>query len=539
MFEVSRTALVLLVALPVFLLLVIAAALWFHTRRLRSELEQRQRISNELRASEERWEIACEGSNEVIWDWNGGSDDLYISARLMSMLGYETSTPVVSFKHWVKLIHPDDVDRISHQFLLHLRRETDFFQTELRLRCYDHSYRCFQIRGRARHDHTGKVTRMAGSATDITEQQFIRAQVKDRTEQLDATFSLSTDAFVTFDQQLRVKYVNPAFQQLTGMAPETVLGLTDEALGEKINALCVSNRPFPGMQALRALAASPGKIGGELIELVFPTRCILHVSLNTNSAVTVSQILYLRDVTHAVIVEDMKSEFLSTAAHELRTPMANILGFAELLATRDFEEKERKEFQNIILAQSQRMATILDELLDLARIEARKGKDFVFTRVNLKELVQEITDSFNLPEGRSAPLITLPDLYCKADQGKARQTILNVLSNAYKYSPANSAVQIFQAEPAVTNNRALVGIVIQDHGIGIEKQHLPRVFERFYRVDTSGSTPGTGLGMSIVKELMGNLGGEVLIDSTPGKGTAVTLLFPLYGNEKIRHALPA
>jgi signal transduction histidine kinase len=113
-----------------------------------------------------------------------------------------------------------------------------------------------------------------------------------------------------------------------------------------------------------------------------------------------------------------------------------------------------------------------------------------------------------------------------ADDKKARQAILNVLSNAYKYSPAGGTVEIELLARTPAGEAAQVGIRVLDHGIGMTPEQQARIFERFYRADTSGKIPGTGLGMSIVDEIIALLGGTVEISSKPGGGTTVTLWLP-------------
>lgn len=224
----------------------------------------------------------------------------------------------------------------------------------------------------------------------------------------------------------------------------------------------------------------------------------------------------------------MNSEFLSTAAHELRTPMASILGFSELLLNEEFDAATQHEFLTIIHEQSKLMVNILDELLDLTRIEARQGKDFRYTHVDLQELAADIVKAFKEPAGRALPelLMPIPPLYVMADAGKLRQAILNILSNAYKYSPAGGpvVVQIEATNQAGASPRAWIHIT--DQGIGMTPEQKNRACERFYRADAAGKILGTGLGMSIVKEIVKLHRGELIISSTVGLGTRVSVSLP-------------
>jgi signal transduction histidine kinase len=264
-----------------------------------------------------------------------------------------------------------------------------------------------------------------------------------------------------------------------------------------------------------------------LIELAGPGNRVLEVGLRLSQAENVSQILYLRDVTHETEVDRMKSEFLSTAAHELRTPMASIYGYSELLLMSDFDENERKEMLSTIFRQSELMASIINELLDLARIEARRGKDFVLERLALQELVSEAVAGYKLPDGRDAPLVQASSeaLLVRVDRKKIQQALLNVLSNAYKYSPRGGAISVSFLQE-VHHSVGRFGIEVRDHGIGMRPEELARVFERFYRADSTGKIPGTGLGMSIVREIVEIHGGEVNVASQLGEGTTVTIWLP-------------
>jgi signal transduction histidine kinase len=402
---------------------------------------------------------------------------------------------------------------------------------------------------------------IVGNRIDITElkntSEALRERelyLRDRNEQLDAIFNLSPDGFVSFDRAGHVKYASPAFLRMTGFEMKSIVGLDEAAFSALLAGACLETARFPGLPALHrhlkvgaggmkspeaVTATDTGESPRLLIELADSQKRILEIGLRESQAETVSQILYFRDVTHEKEVERMKSEFLATAAHELRTPMASIYGFTELLLNQDFGEEERSEFLATIFKQSELMVSIINELLDLARIEARRGKDFHIDCLSLHHLVHDVVISFKPPAGRSAPRVAPCDNACwvRADPKKLAQAIGNVLSNAYKYSPAGGDVEIDFVIPAPgaldeDGQPAPFGIRVTDHGIGMTAQQLARVFERFYRADTSGKIPGTGLGMSIVKEIIELLNGRIDIASQFGQGSQVTLWLPASPPEK-------
>lgn len=386
-------------------------------------------------------------------------------------------------------------------------------------------------------EHSTPSGHIVANLIDITEQHAAEARIRDRTEQLNAIFALSPDAFVSFDSKRCVKYVSPAFRGMTGLDEAELIGLHETDFSNRLRALCSTKAPFLGLSQLHsalldsepARGAEPALDQRQLIVLQGDRPRILEVGLRQSDAETVSQILYFRDVTHEQEIDRMKSEFLSTAAHELRTPMASIYGFSELLLSTRLTETRRQEALGAIHRQSKLMISIVNELLDLARIDARRGQDFDFQCVELNDVVRQACGDFQPPDERAAPLYEpkAQSAYVKADRLKLLQAIGNVLSNAYKYSPDGGDVRLdIVSEPTDAIGSERVGIRVTDRGIGMTSEQLARVSERFYRADTSGRIPGTGLGMSIVKEIINLHGGEVELESEFGVGTTVTLWLP-------------
>jgi signal transduction histidine kinase/HAMP domain-containing protein len=370
------------------------------------------------------------------------------------------------------------------------------------------------------------------------ELEIALGRIRDRTAQLNAIFDLSPDGFVSFDAQRRVKYASPAFFRMTGLASGEISGLGEADFSACLAHACIDPARFPGIAALKAGIATEqrqhaGAKGGgrQLIEMAGSGRHVLEIGLRLSDTETVSQILYFRDVTRETEVDRMKSEFLSHAAHELRTPMASIYGYSELMMTQEFAEQERSEFLAIIHRQCEQMIAIINELLDLVRIDDRRGKDFHFVSVDAVELLRAVSADFGVPANREPILLEVSTTLCqvRADPQKLRQMVRNILSNAYKYSFAGGTVVISLLDRA-PDPLGRVGIRVRDEGMGMTPEQVARVFERFYRADTSGNVPGTGLGMSIVKEIIELHGGTVEIASQLGQGTTVTLWLPAAGD---------
>jgi signal transduction histidine kinase len=345
-------------------------------------------------------------------------------------------------------------------------------------------------------------------------------QAEERTEQINAIFSLSPDGFVGIDDRGHISYVNPAFQHMTGDTGQALEGMDEKSFSQWLSRLCEGGARYGHL--------APVSAGSPTRSIVISNgRRVLLVGERSGNGAAVSRILSFRDVTYETEADQIKSEFLSTAAHELRTPMASIYGFAEVLLTQTLSEEERKEFLTIIFEQSGAMARILDELLDLARMEARRGKDFRRTAQDLKLLAQDVIRAYKQPAGRERPDLQAPagNLPVLVDSGKLRQALLNVLSNAYKYSPEGGPVTVELCQREIEGSRQ-VGVVVRDQGIGMKPEQKARVFERFYRADKSGKLPGTGLGMSIVKEIFELHQGAVKVESVFGKGTEVAMWLP-------------
>ena len=238
------------------------------------------------------------------------------------------------------------------------------------------------------------------------------------------------------------------------------------------------------------------------------------------------RVVHLIDRTGSYAAERMRVDFVANASHELRTPLASLLGYVETLSDEAGEDPEiRGRFLKIMFGEARRMQRLIDDLISLSRIEAEKYRA-PNQSVNMGDLVAQVCQELS-GSPRAADLVTqigdVPPI--RGDTTQLSQLLHNVIGNAMKYGREATPVTI----TLVPEGKAMVRLTVTDEGEGIPTQHLPRLTERFYRVDSgrSRSLGGTGLGLAIVKHVVERHRGRLDISSVVGKGTAVTILLPL------------
>jgi signal transduction histidine kinase len=374
---------------------------------------------------------------------------------------------------------------------------------------------------------TAIVQRLVNQKT--AELQVASHALEDQNAQLNAVFTLSPDGLIAMTSAGVITFINPAFYAITGIETTALLGETEHTL----DTLLQQRAAFPEQYiplsecVYNALTQVIKPIS---LVLLTPKPTVLQIIGMDNTVGSIARILYFRDITYETEVDRMKSEFITTAAHELRTPLSSIYGYAEILHAFPLTEKQQKDYQSIIYKQAKVMTDILTELLDLATLEARGEQELTLESISAQTVINNALANFKLPEQRSAPELNLPitDILLYGDQEKLHKVIHNVLSNAYKYSAAPSPVTLTLHSATSENVQYAkhLGISITDQGIGMTQEEISRVCERFYRADASGTLLGIGLGMSIVQSIILLHKGSLNISSEPAKGTTVTLWLP-------------
>jgi two-component system sensor histidine kinase SenX3 len=274
-------------------------------------------------------------------------------------------------------------------------------------------------------------------------------------------------------------------------------------------------------------AARRGEAGQREVQLFGPPRQVLHVRavpLASDHAF-IGAVAFVRDVSENRRVESVRRDFVANVSHELKTPIGALTLLAETIASGE-DATVMQQLADRVVKEADRLGRIVDDLLNLSLIEAQESPTREPLPVPLligdaMDQVRAAAELAEVPLGISLPI---PDVEIVCDRRQVLSALVNLLENAVKYSDPGAAVEI-----SASTDRGRAVVSVRDHGIGIPKRDLERIFERFYRVDRARSrqTGGTGLGLSIVRHVVQAHGGEITVDSVEGEGSTFTLYFPL------------
>ncbi|CAM5543506.1 two-component system phosphate regulon sensor histidine kinase PhoR [Aquamicrobium terrae] len=327
------------------------------------------------------------------------------------------------------------------------------------------------------------------------------------------------DPLIVFDRSAAIVYANAAAAATFGpLAPGLSLPLKFRA---------------PEMQVVLDEILT-GAVASAAIDLVekLPVESVYRVTAAAVGHDTGLFVLMFKDQSEARRIDRMRADFIANASHEMRTPLASIAGFIETLrgAARD-DPAARAQFLEIMQNQTARMSRLIDDLLSLSRLEMRPLRRSG-AKVDLREVLESVIDSL-APLARDNGIVVERDfsagrLEVPGDRDELFQVFENLLENACKYGRSGGRVVVTAASGAEMPEPA-IDVTVRDFGPGIAEEHIPRVTERFYRIDAEASRAqkGTGLGLAIVKHILTRHNGRLSIRSELGKGTAFTVHLPV------------
>ncbi len=511
-----------------------------------TELKRREQA---LQQSEERFALAVRGMNDGIWDWNIAANRVFRSERLREMFGHDENQRIGENPWWLAQIHPDDLEGYKDALRDHFKSAQELFVHEYRIRHADGRTRWVLDRAVSRRDARGRVGRMTGSVTDITERKHMEMQlreanlaVQEKNRQLGIALDNMSQGLTLFDAQDALVLANRRYQEMYGIAAEmtrpgtTLSELVAYAVGRGAYVAGVASA---AVEARRETARSGKRQrmlqhlrDGRILE-------IIHQPLADGGIVSTFSDVTEQDAREAMLrnsretaeaASRAKSAFLANMSHELRTPLNAIIGFSEVMKNEmmgPIGSERYRGYANDIHGSGRHLLQLINDVLDISKIEAGKA-ELRDERVDLGLVIDECAALIAPQASANALSITvevsneLPNL--RGDTRAMKQILLNLLSNAVKFTPARGKVAL----SARVGKAGDLEITVADTGIGISEESIERIFEPFYQVDSDLSRrfEGTGLGLSLVKGLVEMHGGAVGVRSAPNQGTTFTVTLP-------------
>jgi two-component system phosphate regulon sensor histidine kinase PhoR len=344
--------------------------------------------------------------------------------------------------------------------------------------------------------------------------------IKDKNTRMEAILSSVVNGIIAVDSNENILFINPIAQKM--------LNIDEGDIAGKHLLQVIRNNKIDNM--IKGILENKSFEENE-ITLNYPTQKIFRLNSNAikypESDRIIGIIIIIQDITEIKKLEKMRSDFVANVSHELKTPLTSIKGFVETLKAGAIEDQAAAvRFLNIIEDEADRLNRLISDILSLSELENRKSKtrfEIINTADKIREIIsllqnQAVQKNIELIVKVAADVRTL-----HGDPDQFKQMLINLVDNAVKYTPEGGKVQV-----TAYNTENEVVIRIKDNGIGIPKEHIPRLFERFYRVDKARSrnVGGTGLGLAIVKHIIMQFQGKIDVVSEVGQGTEFILSIP-------------
>jgi PAS domain S-box-containing protein len=357
---------------------------------------------------------------------------------------------------------------------------------------------------------------LAGNTSAALSNAELYSRVSLEKERSVAILANIADGIVAVDRDGRVVLWNAAAEEITGVPQEEAVGhTTAQVLQRQLESEAGST---PSGQRLVSIMRAGDEVWLSLSEAV----------MRDPLGAVAGRIFAFRDISADRVVEQVKSDFVAAVSHELRTPLTSIYGFAETLLRQDvpFGEEERRTFLGYIASESQRLTEIVDQLLNVARLDAG-DLQVELGRIDVGAVVSELIESVEQSGAMNGHRfeLDLPEepLTAEADADKVRQVFSILVENALRYSPEGGTVTV-----GARRNDDRVELRVVDEGTGIPATERDRIFRKFYRAESAArdGAAGTGLGLFIAKELVTAMGGRIWVDSAEGGGSSFSFELP-------------
>lgn len=369
-----------------------------------------------------------------------------------------------------------------------------------------------------------EIVTLAGAMDQMAELLDEKIQaIETHRNQLETVFSSMVEAVIAIDTEERVISLNDAAAKLFKVDRKNSTGKIVQQIVRHVKL----------QQTISHTLATKEAVEDEILLHDGFTQRYLQthvVALSNGLGEYVGVLVVMNDVTRLRKLEEIRRDFVANVSHELRTPITSIRGYVETILEDGLEDNENAvNFLEIVFRQSQRLSTIIDDLLSLSRIEEESREGSILRETgSLRPVLESALQTCEVNAEKAEVTLNLEcsdELQFLMNSTLIEQAVVNLVVNAITYSPAGSKVEIWVKQEE-TELGEVVKIAVKDNGCGIKKEHLPRLFERFYRSDKARSRAhgGTGLGLAIVKHIAQAHEGTVEVESIEGKGSTFTLI---------------
>ena len=516
---------------------------WFNLRKVSVKLSQIQegnpiQVNDqlELEKIKERYELAVEAGHNGIWDYSFKEKKLYVDSSLKSLLGYDHWENINEKSFWEKLVAGEDSKSLKASLENYVREGRAYFEETFRMNHKRGVALWVLGRGKIFYDQHGPI-RMICSVTDITDKIKSNEKLRNALINFKAIFDAFPDLF------FRLNKVGDFLEVMAGESADDTAWNIKSFEGRNMKEAL----PSPAyLKVYESLQKSFESKQVESCEYILEEKGEINnyeariISISGEEAICI-----VRNITRAVRTNqeliqakktaeealNAKEEFLSMMSHEIRTPLNVVIGMTYLLLQHN-PNPDQLKLINTLKFSSDNLLRLINDLLDFSKIKAGKLV-FEHNDFNLKEFIWNIYESYKLQLDSSRVKLVLnidEDVpsYVNGDYNRLTQVLNNLLSNAQKFTDSGQ-IRIDLKKAAESAKQVQLQFEVSDTGIGISPKKIATIFEPFQQGETNISRRygGTGLGLTIVKQLIELLGGSIEVTSQPGKGTKFTVIMPL------------
>jgi len=495
-------------------------------------------IEEKLFESEQRYQMATEAADLGIWDYVVGSGRTFYSRRWKSLLGYYPDEIDDNLTVWENLLHPEDKERMISYINNFINSDLRLYEAEFRMRHKNGHYVWIKSRATVLRDENGKAIRMLGTHRDITEEKMSESELKKLHQ---AVFQSPISVIITNKDGL-IEFFNPAFFFFFGWNDQELIGKKTSILKSGFHPINYYEKLWKTINAGNEWQGEfkNRKKNGEFFWELASISPIRNSFGTITHFVKISEnITYLKKIEKdlkkakqdAEIANNYKNHFLANMSHEIRTPINTIIGFSELIKGDNLSVQKRNKYSEIIEENSQALLRLIDDIIDVAKIEANELK-IKKEACSLGDMFSELEMTYNnflrRKQKRNVELIFhIPQEahhdVIFTDSYRLKQILNNLYINALKYTEAG------HIEIGYTIlNESKLRFFVSDTGVGIPSTRLKNIFKRFNYSDETAveNTPGAGLGLSICKDLALLLGGDINVKTVEGEGSVFYLTLP-------------